>query len=143
MTEMIKIREDLNDMVKDISFKNIKTRYNERKVAVVTLFNDETVEFKDSEGLYDLFMAYRKTGHEKFIKSKMLVEEAKTGAVDILDGQVDDELSTYVCVLFELENGRKYRLFPARKYADRSIIDLYYENFKAQQKQNATAKKAV
>ena len=139
-----KIREDLNDMVNDISFKKIKTRYNERNVAVVTLFNDEIVEFKDSEGLYDLFMAYRKTGHgNEFIKNKMLVEEAKAGSMDILDGQVDDDSSTYICVLFELEDGHKYRLFPSNKYTGRRMIDLYYNDFKEKQKQNTTAKQAV
>lgn len=137
--ENIKIREDLNDIVKDISFKKIKTRYNERNVAQVTLFNDEVVEFKDSEGLYDVFMAYRRTGRTDFIKSKRLVEEAKSGSVDILDGQVDEELSTYVCVLFEIIDDenivRKYRLFPSRRYSDRRIIDIYYKEFKKQQAQ--------
>lgn len=134
MTETIKVRNDLNEMVKSIEFKRIKTRYNFRDVAVVTFFNDETIEFKDSEGLYDLFLAYRKVGQSNFIKSKKLIEEYKSGSVDIIEDQ-DEQTNTYVCVLFELENGQKYRLFPARRYVDRKIIDLYYDLFKKNKKQ--------
>lgn len=138
------IREDLNDMVKDISFTKVKTRYNDRKVVLVTLFNDEVIEFKDTENIYDLFMAYRKTGHgNDFIKSKELVEEAKSGTLDILDGQVDENTNTYVCVLFELQDGYKCRFFPSDRYTGRRMIDLYYTSFKEQQKQNITAKQAV
>lgn len=135
MTEVTKVRNDLNDMVKSIEFKRVTTRYNSRDIARVTLFNNEVVEFKDTEGLYDLFMAYRNIGKSNFIKSKTLVEEVKNGIVDILDGQVDENTNTYICVLFELENGQKYRLFPSRRYVDRKIIDLYYEQFKQQKAQ--------
>lgn len=138
--ETVKLREDLNDMVKSIEFKRIKTRYNSRDVAVVTLFNDETIEFKDSEGLYDLFMTYRKVGQTNFIKSKKMVEEYKSGSVDIIEDQ-DEQTNTYVCVLFELINGQKYRLFPARRFVDRKIIDLYYDLFKKQKKQAQTVQK--
>ena len=134
MIEMVKLRNDINEMVKSIEFKRIKTRYNFRDVAVVTFFNDEIIEFKDSEGLYDLFMAYRKVGQTNFIKSKKLIEEYKSGSVDIIEDQ-DEQTNTYVCVLFELDNGQKYRLFPARRYVDRKIIDLYYDLYKKNKKQ--------
>ncbi len=135
MIEMVKLRNDINEMVKSIEFKRIKTRYNFRDVAVVTFFNDEIIEFKDSEGLYDLFMAYRKVGQTNFIKSKKLIEEYKSGSVDIIEDQ-DEQTNTYVCVLFELDNGQKYRLFPARRYVDRKIIDLYYDLYKKNKKQS-------
>ena len=135
MIEMEKLRNDINEMVKRIEFKRIKTRYNFRDVAVVTFFNDEIIEFKDSEGLYDLFMAYRKVGQTNFIKSKKLIEEYKSGSVDIIEDQ-DEQTNTYVCVLFELDNGQKYRLFPARRYVDRKIIDLYYDLYKKNKKQS-------
>ena len=134
MTEMVKLRNDIDEIVKSIEFKRIKTRYNFRDVAVVTFFNDEIIEFKDSEGLYDLFMAYRKVGQTNFIKSKKLIEEYKSGSVDIIEDQ-DEQTNTYVCVLFELDNGQKYRLFPARRYVDRKIIDLYYDLYKNNKKQ--------
>lgn len=140
MAEIVKLREDINDMVKSIEFKRIKTKYNFRDVAVVTFFNNEVVEFKDSEGLYDLFLAYRKSGQNNFIKSKKLVEEYKTGAVDIIEDQ-DEQTNTYVCVLFELTDGQKYRLFPARRYVDRKIIDLYYNLFKTNKKQSQVVQK--
>jgi len=143
--ETTKIREDLNDMVKDISFTKVKTRYNERKVVLVTLFNDEVIEFRDTENIYDLFMAYRKTGHgngNDFIKSKKLVEESKVGSLDLLDGQVDEKTGTYVCVLFELEDGYKCRFFPSDRYTGRRMIDIYYTSFKDQQKQNKVTVKS-
>lgn len=134
MTEMVNLRNDINEMVKSIEFKRIKTRYNFRDVAVVTFFNDEIVEFKDTAGLYDLFMAYRKVGQTNFIKSKKLIEEYKSGSVDIIEDQ-DEKSNTYVCVLFELADGKKYRLFPARHYVDRQIIDVYYDSYKKMKKQ--------
>ena len=136
MENVVKIREDLHDIVKSIEFKKIKTRYNERFVAVVTLFNDEVVEFKDTQGLYDLFIAYRKTGYGDFIKSKTLVEEFYTSSADITEiASEEKNTGTYICVLFELSDDTKYRLFPARKYTDRKIIDLYYNLFKKKQKE--------
>lgn len=139
----VKVREDLNDMVSDISFKKIKTRYNERKVTQVTLFNGEVIEFKDSEGLYDLFMSYRNIGETDFIKSKRLVEETRSTAVDITDDQVDESTGTYICVLFELKNGKIYRLFPSRKFTDRGIIDNYYNLFKKKQAEQKQQKQQV
>lgn len=131
----LEIRKDLNDMATSIEFKKIKTKYNERNVAVVTLFNGEVVEFKDTEGLYDLFNSFRKIGKKDFLVSKKLVEELRSSSEDVSSDEVDEATGTYVCVLFELANGKKYRLFPARKFVDREIIDNYYWLFKEKQKQ--------
>lgn len=126
------LRTDLNDMVTGINLKKIKTRYNERKVCLVTLFNGETIEFKDSSKLYDLFDAYKKCGKlEGLVKSRKLVEEFKTS--DSIDGVIDEETGKYICVLYELTNGRKYRLF-VKDFEDLDIINLYYDKFKEIQK---------
>ena len=135
--ETTKIRTDLNDMVTNIELKKISTRYNSRNVAIVTLYNGETLEFKDSEGLHDLFMAFRKTGHKDFIKTKELIEAESTGSDDIADvesEQLNANTKTYICVLYTLANDEKYRLFPSGRFV-RKMIDLYYDKFKEQQKQ--------
>ena len=134
MMEKIKVRKDLNDMVDNIEFKKIKTKYNERNVAVVSLFNGETIEFKDTEGLYDLFNSFRKCGKKDFLVSKQLVEEERIASADLASDDVDEITGTYICVVFELFNGKKYRLFPSRKFVDRAIIDNYYDLFKEKQK---------
>ena len=56
MENKIKVREDLNDIVKDIKFGLLKTRYNERKVCTLTVFNGDTIEFSDTEGIYDMIL---------------------------------------------------------------------------------------
>ena len=72
------VREDLNSIVKNIRFKNIKNKYGSRAVCIVTLFNDVEIEFKDSDGLYDLFDSYVKCGVTDFIAKKELVEDLQT-----------------------------------------------------------------
>lgn len=124
----LKIREDLKEMVKDIRFKHIETKFGERNVCNVILFNDEVIEFRDSEGVYDVFKSYTKCGERDFIKSKALVEEYRK----------DDEgnvIGTYVCVLYELTDGTKYRLF-VTKFTSNKILDNYYRLWKSKQKTN-------
>lgn len=131
---MAEIRKDLNDMVTNIVLKKIKTRYNERNVCEVTLFNGEKFEFKDTEGLYDLFASYKKIGKfDGLIKSRKLVEEEKKDGT--MDGIVDEATNTYVCVLYELSNGRTFRLFLNRPFVDKMILDNYYDLFKTGQRQ--------
>lgn len=131
---MMAIRKDLNDMVKNIVLKKVKTRYNERNVCLVTLWNGTEIEFKDSEGLLDLFTSYKKCNKfEGLIKSRKLVEEEKSESV--VDSVVDEQTGTYVCVLFELSNGKTFRLFLNRPYIDKLVIDNYYDLWKSQQKE--------
>ena len=130
---MVNVRKDLNDMVKNIVLRKIKTRYNERNVCEVTLFNDAVIEFKDGEGLIDLFTAYKRCGKfEGLIKSRKLVEEEKTGSV--VDEVVDADSGTYICVVYELSDGKCFRLFLNRPYIDKLVVDKYYEMWKEQQK---------
>lgn len=141
---IVKVREDINDMVSDIQFRRINGKYSSRDVAVVTLFSGATIEFRDTEGLYDLFLSYRDIGKTDFLKSKKLVEEIKSITGDVTEDFVDEKTGTYICVLFELKNGKKYRLFPSRKFVDRDIIDNYYDAWKekkAKENKPATANK--
>lgn len=123
-----KIREDLNEMVKDIKFRHIETKYGSRNVVNVTLFNNEVIEFKDSEGVYEVCQSYVKCGEKDFIKSKKLVEEFKKDEEGVVNG-------TYICVLYELTDGTKYRLFVS-KFTSLKILDNYYNLFKKSQKTN-------
>lgn len=124
----LKIREDLNEMVKDIKFKHIETKYGVRNVVNVILFNGEIIEFKDSEGVYEVFQSYIKCGEKDFIKSKKLVEEFKKDEEGNVDG-------TYICVLYELTDETKYRLFVS-KFTSVKILNNYYNLFKKNQKTN-------
>lgn len=133
---VVKVREDLNDMVQKISLNQEQTRYGTRSTCTVKLFNNETIAFADNEGLYELLMSYKKSGQTGYLKSIKLVEELKTGKVDVADGGDDDDTTTYICVLYELADGTKYRLFPSRRYVARKIIDNYYNLFKKQKQQN-------
>ena len=128
--EELKIREDLNDIVGSIKFKTISNKFGTRNVCVVTLFNKETIEFKDAEGLFDLLVTYTKCGLKDFIKSIKLVDEISKEK----DGK---EARVYTCVLYELEDGSQYRLFPA-KFVSNKMIDLYYNLFKKNQKPSAS-----
>ena len=123
-----KIREDLNDMVKEIGFRHIETKFGSRNVVIVKLFNDEIIEFKDSDGVYEVCQSYVKCGIKDFIKSRRLVEDFKKD---------DDEniIGTYVCVLYELADGTKYRFF-ASKFTSLKVLDNYYMLFKSKQKIN-------
>lgn len=127
------VREDLNDMVTSIKFSKIENRYgNDRFVSRVKLFNGESIDFNDKDGLHELLVSFSKSGIEKPIKSVKLVEEVKKSKVDTFDGEVDDAFNTYICVLYELIDDSVFRLFPARKYVDRRIIDNYYRLYKSQ-----------
>ena len=130
MENKIKVREDLNDIVKDIKFGLLKTRYNERKVCTLTVFNGDTIEFSDTEGIYDMILTHKKLGLE-CIKSTKLVEDIQKNPTD------EDKDPLFVCVLVTLVDGKEFRLFPSRR-ADRVRIDAYYNA----KKQMAT-KKAV
>ena len=131
MEEVVKVRKDLNDIVSNIEFKRIDERYSSRDVAIVTFYNGSKVEFRDRDGLYDLFSEYRNLGYKDFIKSKVLFEDVINGAQDVSSDDIDSSFNTYVCVLFELQDGSKYRLFPRQKFTDRRRIDLLYKTYKA------------
>ena len=120
------IRKDLNEIVKEIRLKKIKTKYSERNVCLVTLFNDEVIEFSDKEKIYELFQSYVKCGETDFIKSKELVEEYK----------LDDEgstIGTYVCVKYTLNDEGVYRLFVSN-FNSLKMLDNYYKLYKKTKK---------
>ena len=120
--EEIKIREDLNNIVKDIKFGLVKTRYNERKVCALTMYNGDVVEFADTEGLYDMILTHKKLGLE-CVKTTKLVEEIQKNPTDEVKNP------TFVCVLVTLIDGTEFRLFP-NKRADKLRIDAYYTAYK-------------
>lgn len=131
----IKVREDLNEIVGVIGFKHDKNRYGTRDYALVKLFNGVAIEFKDTDGLYDLFKSYEARGIADFIKSKELVEEYKKDSV----GQVE---GTYICVRYTIktDDGEKvYRLFPT-KFTAEDVINNYYKQFKEEKKAQAPKK---
>lgn len=130
-----KLREDLHDMVDSIKFTKIENRYgNDRFVSRVKLFNGETIDFNDKDGLHELLVSFSKSGISNPVKSVKLVEEIKQSKVDAFDGEVDDDFLTYICVKYDLVDGSVFRLFPARKYVDRRIVDNYYRLYKSQKK---------
>lgn len=115
------VRENLNDMVKEISIKRIHSKFGDRDVCFVKLFNDEVVEFKDKDGLNDLLHSYDKCGISNAVVSKKLVEELKLDE----EGQAT---GTFVCVAYELVDGAVYRMFVSR-FSSLKIIDNYYNLF--------------
>lgn len=122
--EKIEIRENLNDMVKKIELKRITSKFGDRDVCNVTLFNDEVIEFKDKDGLYDLLASYKKCGIDDAVISKRLVEEIKTNDEGEAQGK-------FVCVAYELNDGSVYRMFVS-KFASLKIIDNYWGLFTSQ-----------
>ena len=124
----LKIREDLNDIVKSMGFKRVKNRYGERYPYIVTLFNDVTIEFKDDANIRKMFQSYADMGEGEFIKSKALVEELKQDE----EGQAD---SIYICVKYELKDGKVIRLFPTQ-LNDKQTIENYYNLYKKQKGEN-------
>lgn len=124
--DKLKIREDLNKIVSKIAFKTIRTNYGTRHLCIVTLFNDVSIEFKDSDGLFELFQSYIDVGETDFIKSKELVEEYKKND----EGEVE---GTYICVKYTLKDDSVYRLF-ATKFNSNKMIDNYYRLFKNKEK---------
>lgn len=122
------IREDLNEIVKDMGFKKVKTNFGERIVFNVTFFNDEVVQFKDNENIYKMFQSFMRCGETDFIKSKKLVEELKLDD----DGSI---VGTYICVKYELKDDSNtvVRMFTT-KYNDNTAINNYYKEYKLMQK---------
>lgn len=126
-----KVREDLHNIVKDIKFLHQKTSFGYRNVCNVTFFNDKVVEFKDSDGIYELFASYVEKGEKDFIKSCKLVEEIQT------EESTGNAVRKYICVRYDLADGGIYRLF-ATKFVSNKIIDNYYDLYKSQTKTSAT-----
>ena len=122
MAKEIEIRKDLNNIVKEIKLKLNKTRYSERKLCEVKVFNGDTIDFADTEGLYDMVSTYKKLGIE-CVKDKKLVEEIQKNPTD------EEKAPTYVCLLFTLVDGSEFRLFPSRR-ADKLRIEAYYQAYK-------------
>lgn len=120
--ENLKIREDLNDMVKEIKWNVQETKYGIRYFCNVKLFNDEIIEFSDKNGVYEVLKSYSKCGEKDFVKSRKLVEEFK----------VDDSgsvVSTYICLRYELVDGTIFKLF-LTKFNSNLVINNYYNLFK-------------
>lgn len=122
MAKEINLRKDLGIIVKDIKFGLLKTRYSERKICSVTMFNNDVVEFADTEGIYDMILTYKKLGLD-CVKSSSLVEEVQKNPSD------EEKNPVYVCVLVTLFDGQEFRLFPSRR-ADKIRIDAYYTAYK-------------
>lgn len=116
--EEIKVRTNLNEIVKEIALKKVKTRYAEHKICEVKFKNNEVVEFADTEGLYDLNTSYKRAGKDAF-KTVKLVEEIQAVVEDEKDPK-------YICVAFECINGETYRLFPSKR-TDKARINLFYD----------------
>ena len=136
--EKVALRTDLNEMVASIGLKVLKTKYSERPVCQVTLFNGVVVNFKDENGLCDLVSMYRRLGHDisEVVKSKKLIEDYSTGTLD-----EDNKDGKYFCVVYELKDGDKFHLFPDRKFVDKKILNLNYEAWKqAKKEQKAQGK---
>lgn len=123
-----KIRKDLNEIVKKIKLLPIKTNFGTRNVCNVVLFNDVTVEFKDTDNLVQLFQSYVDKGETDFIKSKELVDEYKKDEEGVIVG-------TYICVRYTLNDGAVYRLF-ARHFSSNKLIDNYYDLYKKSKNSN-------
>lgn len=123
-SEEVKIREDLNSIVDEIRFRTIKSKYGDRHVCILKIKNKgPEIEFKDSDGLFELFQSYVATGDEDFLKSKTLVEEEKKDEEGNVTG-------TYICIKYELKDGSVYRLFTT-KFLSNKIIINYYNKFKS------------
>lgn len=119
----IKIRDDLNNIVKDIQFGIEKNRYgNEKKVCSIVLYNNDTITIADTEGICDIISTYGKLG-KKCIGSKKLVEEIRKNFTE------EDKSPTYMCVLVTLIDGSEFRLFPSNR-ADKIRLNAYYEAYK-------------
>ena len=123
------VRADLNDMVKSINFRTISSRFGDRHVVDVTLFNGKVVEFKDDKKLFEICMSFKDIGETDFIKSKKLVEEMNVNE----DGEI---VGTYICVRYELCDGTKVVLFATDSFSTRKILDNYYKLYKEEQKKS-------
>ena len=134
----VKIRKDINDIVSKIKFEEVGRKDYKRIVCNVTLFTGKVLEFKDKDNIYDLLVSYVEAGEKDIVKSVRLVEEERkidsALSFDFEEDEEDIKSNTYLCVLYELKDGRNLRLFPANKFV-RQIIDNYYKKFKDEQKQ--------
>ena len=133
LNKAVEVREDLNDMVRSINFRTISSRFGDRHVVDVTLFNGKVVEFKDDKKLFEICMSFKDIGQTEFIKSKKLVEEMNVNE----DGEV---LGTYICVRYELCDGTKVVLFATDSFSTRKILDNYYKLYKETKTTNAPKK---
>ncbi len=135
---MIEVRKDLNEIVEKMALKLESSRRSERSICKVTLkYSGRVIDFLDKDNaLYDLLKTYKDFGEDDVIKSRALIEDVKSSAVEGF-GENDlsnSEKETFIAVLYELKNGRKFYLFPARG-VDNAIIDLHYDKYKEEQKQ--------
>lgn len=123
MENEIKVREDLNNIVKKIEFGLEQTRYgSKRKICSIQLFNGDRVIIADTEGICDMISTFKKLGKE-LIGSKQLVEEVQKNPTG------EDKELTYMCVLVKLLDGQEFRLFPSNR-ADKIRLNAYYEAYK-------------
>lgn len=131
-----KIRKDLNNMVRSIKLIPVKTRFSEKYVCEVTLYNGVVLKFAD-DGFSKVLMAANKVGSlDKILKSRKLVEELKTNTT--LDIATDEYSGTYVCVMYVVDfDGveRNFRLFMEDAKNDKLALDIYYDNWKKLQKE--------
>ena len=133
---MADVRKDLNCIVKGVQLSNVKTRYATRPVCRVTFFNGDTMDFNDRDGLLKLLSVYRKGGvdvSKDVVESVQLVEELRTDDIVLSDGEFDETSNTYICVLYTLKTGRKFRFFVDGR-VNLDIINFYYDQWKKQQK---------
>lgn len=119
----LKVREDVNEMVKEIKFKVTNTKYGDRATCNIRLFNDEVLECPDSDGVFPVLKSFAQTGAKDYMKTPRLVEEISK-----------DGTSTYFCALYELTDGTIFRLFPSNRNA-KLILNNYYNLFKRLQSQ--------
>lgn len=126
MSNELKVRKDLNEIVKEIGFKEEKNRFGVRRFVNVVLFNGKAIQFKDTEGKFDLFQSYKDCGQTDFIKSKELIDEIKTN-------EEGEPVGIYTCVKYELTDGSIHRFFAGR-FVDDKIISNYYELYKKEKK---------
>lgn len=132
--EEIKVRKDVNEIVKKIGFATVKSSYGVRHPLRVILEDGSdkghTIELRDSDGVYDAIQSYVKLGQSDFIKSKMLVEELSTDDDGSLTG-------TYLCIKYEFTDGNIFRFFFSRAQliVIENLYKLYKQNHKAPAKQ--------
>ena len=124
--EELVIREDLDKIVAQSRFKEVKNKYGVRHPYIVTLFNGVDIEFEDTDGFFDLLTSYRNCGQKGYVQSKALVEELKLNDEGVA-------VRKYICMKYVLEDGSVYRLFP-KKYVSNKVIDNYYNFYKANKK---------
>lgn len=136
------IRKDLNEIVKGIELKKVKTPGRTgyvKYVAFVKLYNDVVIEFNDKNGFFELLTNYEKAGYDlsKIVKKPVLAEEEKTeNNVYDFEENSSKARSTYICVKYEIDDGDEvsvHRLFPNR-FNDVKAIDIFYKKFKEQKK---------